>query len=466
MTRETPLAEVHAAVEAADRLCWAGFDPVAVLREVADRLDGRGDLVEVAERETHLPPARLRGELQRTTFQLRLFAELVATGAHLGVRIDHADPDWPMGAPRPDLRRVLQPLGPVVVFPAGNFPFAFGVAGGDTASALAAGCPVVVKAHPGYPELSDLTGELLADLGVVAVVHGEAAGRAALTHPLVKAGAFTGSVRGGRALFDLAAARPEPIPFYGELGSVNPVFVTRDAAFSRPKRIAEEAVASFTLGAGQFCTKPGVLLVPEGSSVPEALAAVDLPTAPMLSARIEEAYRDAVAAVPREGVSVLAGGEGPTVLLTDLRRVLADFDAFARECFGPFLLVVTYADDEDVEEFARRLDGQLTATVIADEPDGLDGLVRVLARKAGRVLWNQWPTGVSVTHAQHHGGPYPATTAVGSTSVGTAAVERFLRPVAYQNFPTALLPPSLRDDTPALALVDGVPREGALTMRW
>ncbi|NUT96991.1 MAG: aldehyde dehydrogenase (NADP(+)) [Saccharothrix sp.] len=463
---ETPLDEVYAAVEAADRVCWAGFDAVAVLREIADRLDAGHGLVEVAGRETHLPEARLRGELRRTTFQLRLFAEVVATGAHLGVRIDHADPDWPMGAPRPDLRRVLEPVGPVVVFPAGNFPFAFGVAGGDTASALAAGCPVVVKAHPGYPELSDLVGELLADLGVVSVVHGEAAGRAALTHPLVKAGAFTGSLRGGRALFDLAASRPEPIPFYGELGSVNPVFVARDAAFSRGERIAEEAVASFTLGAGQFCTKPGVLVVPSGSPVVEALGSVELPVAPMLSARVLEGYRDAVAAVPRDGVVEVAGGDGPVVLMTDVRRVLEDFEAFTRECFGPFLLVVTCADDQDLVEVARRLEGQLTATVIADEPGGLGGLVRVLARKAGRVLWNQWPTGVSVTHAQHHGGPYPATTAVGSTSVGTAAVERFLRPVAYQNFPVELLPAALHDDTPAPALVDGVFREGALTMRW
>ncbi|WP_309114351.1 aldehyde dehydrogenase (NADP(+)) [Saccharothrix sp.] len=462
----TSVEEVHAAVEAADRVWQDGFDPVGVLRAIADRLE-TADLLGVAERETRLPASRLRGELTRTTFQLRLFAELVETGAHLGVRIDRADPDWPMGAPRPDLRRVLQPVGPVVVFPAGNFPFAFGVAGGDTASALAAGCPVVVKAHPGYPELSDLTGELVRDLGVVTVVHGEEAGRAALTHPLVKAGAFTGSVRGGRALFDLAAGRPEPIPFYGELGSVNPVFVARDAAGSRARRIAEEAVASFTTGAGQLCTKPGLLLVPEGCAIPQELASLELPVAPMLSERISEGYRDAVASVPGDGVTELVVGDGPVVLLTDLRRVLGDFEAFTRECFGPFLLVVTYAEDAEVVEFARRLEGQLTATVIADEPSGwVEELVRVLARRAGRLLWNQWPTGVSVTHAQHHGGPWPATTAAGSTSVGTAAVERFLRPVAYQNFPSDLLPGVLRDDTRAPALVDGRFTEGALTMRW
>ncbi|MEU7531957.1 aldehyde dehydrogenase (NADP(+)) [Saccharothrix sp. NPDC042600] len=466
MSQETPLQDVHKAIEAADRTCWTGFDPVTVLTTIADRLDD-ADLIGVAERETRLPPARLRGELTRTTFQLKLFAELVETGAHLGVRIDHADPDWPMGAPRPDLRRVLQPIGPVVVFPAGNFPFAFGVAGGDTASALAAGCPVVVKAHPGYPELSDLTGELLRDLGVVAVIHGEEAGRAALTHPLVKAGAFTGSLRGGRALFDLAAARPEPIPFYGELGSVNPVIVARDAAAGRPRRIAEDAAVSFTLSAGQLCTKPGLLLVPEDSTIPQELAALKLPVAPMLSDRIAEGYRDAVASVPREGVTELAAGDGPAVLMTDLRRVLANFEAFTRECFGPFLLVVTYEDDADVIKFAGRLEGQLTATVIADEPsDWITHLTRLLARRAGRLLWNQWPTGVSVTHAQHHGGPYPATTAVGSTSVGTAAVERFLRPVAYQNFPPALLPAAVRDDTRAPALVNGRLTEGALTMRW
>ncbi len=252
-----------------------------------------------AIRETHLGEARLRGELRRTTFQLRLFADVVSDGAYLDVRIDHADPEWPMGAPRPDLRRLLHPIGPVLVFAASNFPFAFSVAGGDTASALAAGCPVVVKAHPGHPELSAATAAVvqraLADAGapdgVLGLIFGTDAGVAALRAREIKAASFTGSTAGGRALFDIASQRPEPIPFYGELGSVNPVFVTERAAESRAEAIVSEFVASFTLGAGQFCTKPGVLLVPRDSGVVERLAEAELPgAAPLLYPQIQDGY--------------------------------------------------------------------------------------------------------------------------------------------------------------------------------
>lgn len=440
------------------------------LEAVADTLDANVDeLVRIAVTETHLGEPRLRGEVKRTSFQLRLFGEALTEGAFLDARIDHADPEWPMGAPRPDLRRVLEPVGPVVIFAASNFPFAFSVAGGDTASALAAGCPVILKAHPGHPELSVLTARLVAEAlagagapdGVFALIVGDEAGRQALTDPRVKAGSFTGSIAGGRALFDLANSRPEPIPFFAEMGSVNPVFVTAAAAARRTEQIARGLLDSFTLGAGQFCTKPGVVFVPENSSLVEHLASIALPAAaPMLNARIQAGYTAVLGDLAdHPKVTVLAGAGSPsgtstpadaprpTILVTGIDTLLEDPVRLLTECFGPTVLLVTYREEADLLSAARSLDGQLTAT-IAGEPDDaiVPELVRLLARKAGRLLWNQWPTGVSVTHAQQHGGPYPATTASSSTSVGTAAISRFLRPVAYQGFPTSLLPAALREE--------------------
>ncbi|GGU13539.1 aldehyde dehydrogenase (NADP(+)) [Nocardioides albus] len=446
---------------------WAQTAPAeraTVLDAVADALDAAADtLVPIAIAETHLPEPRLRGELKRTTFQLRLLAESAAAGEHLDVRIDHADDDWPMGAPRPDLRRTAVPLGPVIVFAASNFPFAFSVAGGDTASALAAGCPVIVKAHGGHPELSIATAEVVTDAlgaagapeGLFALVEEAPDARAILTHPEIKAGAFTGSIPAGRTLFDLAQARPEPIPFYGELGSVNPVFVTERAATLRPQEIADGFLTSFTLGAGQFCTKPGVLLAPVGSAVVERLSAAALPAAaPLLNDRIVAGHRQVLdQLLEHPGVTALAGGgqeptdpPSPSLLATTADALLEDVDGILTECFGPTAVVVTYRDEKQLVEVARALDGQLTATVAGETDDEIvPELVATLARKAGRVLWNQWPTGVSVTHAQQHGGPYPATTAPGTTSVGTAALGRFVRPVAWQGFPDTLLPDELRD---------------------
>lgn len=471
--------ELVAAAVAAGRR-WAATSRAAradVLDAVADALDAAGDdLVPLAMAESHLPEGRLRGELLRTTFQLRLFGEVLRDGGYLDVRVDHADPDWPMGAPRPDLRRTQVPLGPVVVFAAVNFPFAFSVAGGDTASALAAGCPVLLKAHPGHPRLSVATADVvrgaLASAGapddLFTLLVGDEAGRAALTEPGVQAGAFTGSTVGGRTLFDLATSRPVPIPFFGELGSVNPVFVTRAAADARGPEIASQAVASFTLGVGQFCTKPGVLLVPEGSSVLEALRTAELPgAAPMLSERLVSGHhRVRHELEQRPHVSVLArtedsedGTPAPTVLLTDVASLLADLEELFRECFGPTLLVATYTGEADLLALASAIDGQLTASVFGEPADvgtaDVAGLVTVLSTKAGRLLWNGWPTGVSVTYAQQHGGPYPATTAPSTTSVGTAAIFRFLRPVAYQGFPEALLPAELRDESNVPRRVDG-----------
>ena len=460
---ETILADAATAYDS-----WAQTsraDRARVLNAVAERLDAAADeLVAVAQVETHLPEGRLRGELKRTTFQLRLFGEVLTEGGYLDARIDHADPHWPMGAPRPDLRRQLEPLGPVVVFAASNFPFAFSVAGGDTAAALAAGCSVVLKAHSGHPQLSQRTGELVVEAlqaagapdGLFAVIFGTESGRIALLDPRVKAGSFTGSIPGGRALFDLASSRPEPIPFYGELGSTNPVFVTEHADAARAEAIAEQFLGSMTMGAGQFCTKPGVLLVPEGSSIPAVLQGLAKPAAaPLLNQRIQSGYVSVLdERLSHPDITVLARDDAaladppsPTLLQTGIDALLGDLEGLFAECFGPTAVIVTYAEESQLLEVARVIDGQLTATIIGEGDEAvLPELVRLLARRAGRLLWNQWPTGVSVTYAQQHGGPYPATTAAGTTSVGTAAITRFLRPVAYQGFPQGLLPDELTDD--------------------
>ncbi|WP_221583804.1 aldehyde dehydrogenase (NADP(+)) [Microbacterium sp. G2-8] len=470
-TDQTPSADVDrivadAAIASAEWKKTPSDARAAALVAVGDALDARADeLVALAQHETHLAEARLRGELKRTTFQLRLFGEVLAEGSWLDARIDHADPEWPMGAPRPDLRRQLESIGPVLVFAASNFPFAFSVAGGDSASALAAGSAVVLKAHPGHPELSALTtrvvSEALAAAGappaLFQTIFGTDAGVRALRASEIKAAAFTGSIAGGRALLDIANARDEPIPFFGELGSVNPVFVTRAAADARGEALAGDFLASVMGSAGQLCTKPGVLFVPEGAVAVERLTdASALPSAgPLLNDSIAQGFARSVARTrDHEGVAVAAaaddaGGTAPVVFRTTIDRVLADADALLAEMFGPAALVVEYADEADLIAVAGRLEGQLTATIIAEDGDEIaPTLIGALAQRAGRVLWNQWPTGVSVTWAQQHGGPYPATTAVGTTSVGTAAMGRFLRPVAYQGLPDHLLPDALKESNP------------------
>ncbi|MEQ3550810.1 aldehyde dehydrogenase (NADP(+)) [Pseudonocardia nematodicida] len=460
---------------------WARADRTvraAALDAVAARLDAAADeLVPTAMRETHLPEPRLRGELGRTTFQLRLFAEVLRDGSYLDARIDTADPEWPMG-PRPDIRRTLVPLGPVAVFAASNFPFAFSVIGGDSASALAAGNAVVVKTHPGHPDLSAATAAVVvaalagdgAPQDLFQLVSGIDEGRELLLAPQIRAGAFTGSIAGGRALFDLAQQRPDPIPFFGELGSVNPVFVTREAARRRAEEITAGFVGSFTLGAGQFCTKPGVLVHPRDSDLRELLAAHDLPApAPLLNDRIQQGYVAGLGTLAgNDGVEPLRFDDGaladppaPSLVATDLKYVL-DNPAVLDEVFGPASLLVAYDDEDELLALAELLPGQLTATVVGEEDDRIaPALLERLADRAGRVLWNQWPTGVTVSHAQQHGGPYPATTAPGTTSVGTAAITRFLRPVAFQNLPQSLLPAELRDGGPAPALVNGTPSGGS-----
>ena len=458
---------VGAAAEAARVLVGSRpSDRAGWLELVATRLDAAADdLVPLAAAETHLGTDRLQGELKRSTFQLRLFAEILTDGGFLQPTIDHADPDWPMGA-RPDLRRMLRPIGPVAVYAASNFPFAFSVAGGDTASALAAGCPVLLKAHPGHPELSAATGAQVTDAlaeagapaGTFAVVVGYDTGIALVKDPRIRAASFTGSLRGGRALFDLAVSRPEPIPFYGELGSVNPAFVTPETAAQRANDVAAGFVGSVSLGNGQFCTKPGLLFVPAGAGIEDRVAALagDRPAAPMLSDHIRSGYAEALTHLAeRPGVRVIAGDPGqdgdpaPTVLATTVPELLADAEALTQECFGPAAIVVSYGSEEELLSAARVFDGQLTATIHGSGQEPVSSELRdVLSERAGRVVWNGWPTGVSVSYAQHHGGPYPATTSIQTTSVGTAAIDRFLRPVTYQDAPDDVLPPPLQEDNP------------------
>lgn len=462
-------APVLAATTPSERAGW--------LHAIADALDAdAASLVPLAMRESHLLEQRLKGELVRTTFQLRLFAEHIERGAYLEATVDHADPAWGMG-PRPDLRRVLRPLGPAAVYAASNFPFAFSVAGGDTAAAIAAGCSVVVKAHPAHPELSRAVATHVsaalkasgAPDGAFALVEGLETGRDLVLHPETTVATFTGSLRGGRALFDLAASRPTPIPFYGELGSVNPVFVTQAGASARADEIATGFAGSMTLGVGQFCTKPGVLLVPAGAGLEDLVVDAVRATSggEMLDEKIHKGFFDSLGSLAdRDDVELLAGDPTradvptPTLYGTDAAALLAHPHELLEEHFGPAALLVRYGSPDEALAVARALEGQLTATVQgADADQDAAALVSVLADKAGRVLYNGWPTGVSVTYAQQHGGPYPATTAPHFTSVGTASIARFLRPVAYQDVPDAALPPALQEANPwrLPRLVDGAP---------
>lgn len=469
---------VRAAAAAAPALTDRGARS-ALLRTAAALLEEDAPhIVETADAETALGAPRLNGELARTAYQLRAFADVVDEGAFLDVIIDHADP----GAgpvPRPDLRRYKIPLGVVAVYAASNFPLAFSVPGGDTASALAAGCPVVVKAHPGHPATSQLCAAILrraaAQAGlpedVVSVVHGFDAGVRLVSHPLVNAAGFTGSISGGRALYDAAAARPRPIPFHGELGSLNPVVVTPAAAAERAEQIGAGLAASFTLSSGQFCTKPGLVLAPAGepgdrlvTALAEATTAA--PAGVLLDARMRERFVAGVrerAALPGVTAPVEPGDGGENAVRAGFLTVAAarltergPHDLLTEECFGPVTVVVRYDTDEEVVCVLGRLAGNLTATVHIGDAEASDAsaaaLVARLTPLAGRVLVNGWPTGVAVAPAQHHGGPYPATTST-STSVGATAIERWLRPVTYQDTPPALLPPELRDDNPM-----GIPR--------
>jgi len=455
----------------------------AFLEAVALEIESLGEeLLETGDRETALGPARLAGERDRTIGQLLMFAALLREGSYVEAVIDTARPDR-KPASRPDIRKMLFPIGPAAVFPAGNFPFAFGPAGGDTASAFAAGCPVVVKAHPGYPSTSELFARAVDGAvraqgfppGFFSLLHGDRAevGRALVEHPGIAAVGFTGSLVAGRAIFDAAAARPHPIPVYAEMGSVNPVVLLPGALAERGQAIAGELAASVTLGGGQFCTNPGLVFVIEGPEtarfLPELAARVnDRPPCVLLSARIGEGLARAVSAtLSKPAVALMAGtgrpaGPGGPFPPTVMRTTSASFrddPGLQDEHFGPVTLVVVCESLDDLFRTLPSLHGTLTATVHASdlEKDTARALLSLLREKAGRLIWNGYPTGVEVVPAMHHGGPYPATTAPWSTSVGAAAIKRFLRPVAFQNVPQALLPEALQDANPLgiLRLVDG-----------
>ncbi len=486
---EATTAEADAAVQAAavafeDYRAQAPEVRAKLLETIATEIEALGDaLLQRAHAETGLPLVRLQGERARTCGQLRLFAQVVREGSWVDARIDTALPDR-QPLPRPDLRRMLIPLGPVVVFGASNFPLAFSVAGGDTASAFAAGCPVIVKAHGAHPGTSELVGGAIGravaacglQAGLFSLVNGgAAAGVALVKHPAVTAVGFTGSHAAGRALFDAAATRPHPIPVFAEMSSINPVFLLPGALRERGAAIATGLVGSVTLGVGQFCTKPGLVFVQRGAETDaflQALAAAvqAAPCATMLTPGIKAAFvknHDKVTA--SAGVTRLAAASAapdakqtqgqPSIALTTAADFLQN-PALATETFGPFTLVVVGETADELTACARALEGQLTATIHGTAGDlaGAGPLVALLEQKAGRVLVNGFPTGVEVSPAMNHGGPSPATSDPRYTSVGTAALLRFARPVCYQNFPESLLPEALRSANPlgVMRLVNGV----------
>lgn len=464
-------ALVDTAARAAEDAFWSySALPRAVraafLRTIAEEIEMLGgEITTIGAEETGLPQARLVGERGRTTSQLKLFADHIEKGDYLDCRYDVALPDR-QPLPRPDIRLIQQPVGPVAVFGASNFPLAFSTAGGDTASALAAGCPVVVKGHSAHPG----TGELVAHAinaairkhglhpGVFSLIQGgrRDVGEALVQHPLIKAVGFTGSLAGGRALFNLCAARPEPIPFFGELGSVNPMFVMPQAMKARGAVIARGWAGSLTQGAGQFCTNPGIAVVVNGPNVEAfksaALAALgEISPQTMLTDGIAEAYRAGVQRLQKSaGVAELLGtacytrSASPYLFETTGAAFLENGD-LSEEVFGPLGVIVKVDDVAEMAAIARNLHGQLTCTLHIDAADHVEAskLMPILQRKAGRLLANGFPTGVEVSEAIVHGGPYPASTNFGATSVGTMAIRRFLRPVSYQDIPAELLPQEL-----------------------
>ena len=461
------------AAEAAVTLRNAPLETRAKLLEtIADNIMGLGDaLLERAMAESGLPLARLTGERGRTVGQLRLFAAEVRDGGWLGLRVDPAMPDRePL--PRSDLRLRKIALGPVAVFGASNFPLAFSVAGGDTAAALAAGCPVVCKGHPAHPGTSEMVGRAIAQAvatlglpeGTFSMLNGtgHALGGALVADPRIKAVGFTGSRAGGLALMKIAADRPEPIPVYAEMSAINPVFLLPAALEERADALGGAFVGSLTMGAGQFCTNPGLVLAIEGPALERFLASAkaamaDAAASVMLTPGIHSAYEKGVDRLCANGdVETVARGQqadgpnrGQAALFTVAAEDFEGRDDISEEVFGASSVIVRCRDEAAMMAAAARLEGQLTATVHFADQDSciVTALLPVLEQKAGRILANGWPTGVEVSHAMVHGGPYPATSDGRTTSVGTMAIDRFLRPVCYQDFPDALLPDALRESS-------------------
>ena len=461
-----------------------GSQRASFLRCIASGIEEITDvIVERAHQETALPKPRLQSETARTCNQLRLFAGVVEESSWISARIDRADPQR-KPVPKPDVRCLLYPIGPVAVFGASNFPLAFSVAGGDTASAFAAGNPVIVKAHPAHPGTSELVGRVIRksvrDLGLPEGVFsllfdsGIHVGSKLVQHPLIKAVGFTGSIPAGRALMNLAVSRPEPIPFYGEMGSTNPVFLLPGALAARGRDIAAQLHESFTLGSGQFCTKPGMVFFP-GTHVSASFLSdferrvLRSPTFTLLTSGMRSLYqREIHKRRGRHDLTLLAEGEQPdssspflagaVVFQTDVPTLLAWSD-LESEVFGPSTLLIRFSDKEQIIKAARNLRGHLTATIHGTEEDLRDftELIEILKSKVGRIIFNGSPTGVEVCHAMIHGGPYPASTDSRTTSVGALAIQRFARPVCYQDFPDYALPDEIKNANPLAIwrMVDG-----------
>jgi NADP-dependent aldehyde dehydrogenase len=480
-------AEINAAIEKAahafrDYRNMTGLRKAEFLEEIAEQIVALGDpLIDRCVQETGLPEARLKNERGRTCGQLKLFAQLLREGSWVDARIDTADPGR-APIPKPDVRSMMKGLGPVGIFGASNFPLAFSVAGGDTASALAAGCPVVVKTHPGHPGTCELVATAILQAakktgmpdGVFSMVHGKSihVGQAIVKHPLIKAIGFTGSFRGGKSLFDEANKREVPIPVFAEMGSVNPVFILPEIMKQKGEKIARDLAASFTLGVGQFCTNPGLVLMPTldpddpfRSTIKDAVSKIN--SGVMLTGSIRNSYQQGVERLRRiEGVNVVSSGketgEGhrgtPTAFETTASVFLSDH-TLEEEIFGPSTLLVSADNKNDLEKIAEQLSGHLTATVHGTEKDllGHRRLLSLLEEKVGRVIINGYPTGVEVCHSMVHGGPFPATTDSRTTSVGTRSITRFARPICFQDFPQSLLPLELQDSNPLgiWRMVDG-----------
>ena len=449
----------------------SGLEKAKFLETIADEILALGDvLLQRACAETGLPIGRITGERGRTMNQLKLFASVLRDGTWVDARIDKAQPDR-QPFPKVDIRSMERPLGPVGIFGASNFPLAFSVAGGDTASALASGCTIVVKGHPAHPGTSELVASAITNAimkcdmpdGTFSMLHGTSheVGKAIVCHPLIQAVGFTGSFRGGKALFDAAQSRPQPIPVYAEMGSTNPVFILPRAIEKRGDDIAAGLAHSVTLGAGQFCTNPG-LVIHQGpssdfqSTLGEQISKI--PAATMLTKNIRDAYTKGVENLKLEvgvktkssGIEDRDGYRGTPQLLQAEGQYYMGNKKLEEEVFGPSTLLVTVPRKSEMLKIASELDGHLTATVIgeSDEIKEYADLINILERKVGRLIINGYPTGVEVCHAMVHGGPFPATTDSKTTSVGTRAITRFTRPICYQNFPEYLLPKELHDDNP------------------
>jgi alpha-ketoglutaric semialdehyde dehydrogenase len=457
------------------------------LEAIADEIDALGnDFVALVTRETALPAARIQGERGRTSGQMRLFAKVLRRGDFYGARIDRALPDR-QPLPRPDLRQYQIGVGPVAVFGASNFPLAFSTAGGDTASALAAGCPVVFKAHSGHMATAECVADAIIRAaektgmpkGVFNMIFGGGVGEILVKHPAIQAVGFTGSLKGGRALCDMAAARPQPIPVFAEMSSVNPVIVLPSALKVRGAAVARELAGSVVLGCGQFCTNPGLIIGIRSAEFSEFVAGLadaiaSQPAQTMLNVGTLRSYTGGLALLNDHAkVTHLAGNEQtgnqaqPQLFKADVSMLLEGDHLLQEEVFGPTTIVVEVADSAELTRALQSMHGQLTATLIAERDDltAFRDLLPLLEVKAGRVLLNGYPTGVEVCDSMVHGGPYPATSDARGTSVGTLAIQRFLRPVCYQNYPDEVLPEALQDANPLgiQRLVDGVHSRDALS---